>query len=79
MKEEGEKLPSLSIICTGWLIMEWISLKVAGEYFYSLLDAEFFPKWISFLRSWLSQDDMDLALVAKWYLEWKEIFPLQCR
>jgi tuftelin-interacting protein 11 len=40
-------------------------------HFYSLLEGEFFPKWLAALRHWLCSGEADLAEVAKWYQGWK--------
>jgi tuftelin-interacting protein 11 len=41
-----------------------------------LLEGEFFPKWFAVLSGWLSSaGGVDLVEVAKWYRNWRAIFP----
>eukprot|EP00903_Cladosiphon_okamuranus_P012946 g12087.t2 len=41
----------------------------------TILDVEFFPKWLIALNRWLRSDTADDAEVASWYWEWKDRFP----
>jgi tuftelin-interacting protein 11 len=40
-----------------------------------LLAGEFFPKFISILISWLSQEDPDYSEITNWYSGWKSVLP----
>ncbi|KAK6344148.1 hypothetical protein TWF696_007790 [Orbilia brochopaga] len=47
--------------------------------FAQLLEAEFFPKWMQTLYSWLTMDGVDLEEVSEWYKWWGEQFPKEVR
>eukprot|EP00752_Nemacystus_decipiens_P009688 g8655.t2 len=47
-------------------------------YMTTILDVEFFPKWLTALHRWLS-DTADYAEVAAWYQTWKGRFPQHLR
>ncbi|KAF3912095.1 hypothetical protein ABW21_db0203759 [Orbilia brochopaga] len=47
--------------------------------FAQLLEAEFFPKWMQTLYSWLTMDEVDLEEVSEWYRWWGEQFPKEVR
>ncbi|KAJ6259789.1 hypothetical protein Dda_5430 [Drechslerella dactyloides] len=47
--------------------------------FAQLLEAEFFPKWMQTLYSWLTMDGVDLEEVSEWYSWWGEQFPKEVK
>eukprot|EP00904_Undaria_pinnatifida_P011496 jgi/Undpi1/7477/HiC_scaffold_22.g09950.m1 len=55
------------------MLMMWADL-IPPLYMTSILDVEFFPKWLTVLHRWLS-DTADYAEVALWYQGWKDRFP----
>jgi len=43
-----------------------------------LMEAEFFPKWLSILHQWLTADPV-FTEVQQWYLFWQDVFPADVR
>ncbi|CAM9450611.1 unnamed protein product, partial [Ectocarpus fasciculatus] len=59
------------------MLMMWADL-LPPLYMTSILDVEFFPKWLTVLHRWLSET-ADYAEVALWYQGWKDRFPESLR
>eukprot|EP01111_Echinosteliopsis_oligospora_P010607 TRINITY_DN3349_c0_g1_i2.p2 TRINITY_DN3349_c0_g1~~TRINITY_DN3349_c0_g1_i2.p2 ORF type:complete len:280 (-),score=54.33 TRINITY_DN3349_c0_g1_i2:555-1394(-) len=53
-------------------VMEWHGL-VPLHHFVTLLETEFFTKWLNVLHVWLS-NNADYDEVTAWYLGWKNMF-----
>ncbi|KAF3187888.1 hypothetical protein TWF225_004102 [Orbilia oligospora] len=47
--------------------------------FAQLLEAEFFPKWMQTLYTWLTMEGVDLEEVGEWYKWWQAQFPEEVR
>ncbi|CAM9140343.1 unnamed protein product [Chrysoparadoxa australica] len=55
-------------------VMEWQRL-LPQMHIASLMEGEFFPKWLKVLHHWLTSEGSDFAEVAGWYQSWKSLFP----
>lgn len=55
-------------------VLSWAEI-IRPSIFSQLLEAEFFPKWLSTLHQWLIHPEASFEEVAQWYSSWKRIFP----
>jgi tuftelin-interacting protein 11 len=55
-------------------IMTWHDL-VPRVHFVSILEGEFFPRWLHILRLWMASESPDFEEVTQWYLGWKSLIP----
>ena len=59
------------------MLMMWADF-LPTLYVTTILDVEFFPKWLTAVHRWLG-DTADYATVALWYQGWKDRFPADLR
>nr|XP_039257715.1 tuftelin-interacting protein 11-like [Styela clava]XP_039257716.1 tuftelin-interacting protein 11-like [Styela clava]XP_039257717.1 tuftelin-interacting protein 11-like [Styela clava] len=55
-------------------VMEWESL-IPRPSLVSMLETNFFPKWLRALSSWLNSSNVDYEEVSRWYTGWKKTLP----
>ena len=53
-------------------VMGWKDI-ISVHHMVSILDKQFFPRWLQVLRKWLSSQP-NYDEVTKWYLGWKSMF-----
>lgn len=57
-------------------VMAWYKL-LPSIHVISLLEGEFFPRWLQVLSHWMASESPDLTEVTQWYLGWKSLVPEQ--
>jgi tuftelin-interacting protein 11 len=55
-------------------ILAWYRL-VPSLHMVSMLEGEFFPRWLQILSFWLATAAADLSEISQWYIGWKSLFP----
>jgi len=55
-------------------VFAWAEI-IRSSIFSQLLEAEFFPKWLTTLHQWLVHPKASFEEVAQWYSSWKNVFP----
>lgn len=55
-------------------VLKWFKL-VPSIHMISIMEGEFFPRWLQILSSWLTSEAPDFSEITQWYLGWKSLFP----
>jgi tuftelin-interacting protein 11 len=54
-------------------VMSWQDL-IPHSIFVSLIENNFFPKWLKVLNVWLNSDTFVYDEITRWYIGWKKLF-----
>ncbi|CAM9318795.1 unnamed protein product [Ectocarpus fasciculatus] len=55
-------------------VLRWFKM-VPSLHMVSILEGEFFPRWLQILSSWLSSESPEYSEITQWYLGWKSLLP----